>query len=179
MEDKEIISLSLTEGFSRAEITSTDKIVFNPAFRPYCEENLCGQYGINYSCPPVCGTPEEMERRVLLHARALVLQTKWQVDDLSNSECFKKIRLSHNSAMFRVIKNLRTHGHNGFMIGASGCVLCSPCLMKSGEECRYPDLRYSCMSAYCIHVKKLAEVCRMEYDYKDGILPFFGMYVFD
>ena len=40
-------------------------------------------------------------------------------------------------------------------------------------------MQYSCMAAYCIHVKKLAEDCGMNYDYKDGILPFFGMYVFD
>ena len=44
---------------------------------------------------------------------------------------------------------------------------------------RAPDMMYSCMSAYCIFAKKLAEDCNMNYDYKDKILPFFGMYVFD
>ncbi len=179
MTDRDIIAYSLTHGFSSAEITGTDKIVFDPSFRPYCEENLCGQYGVNYSCPPICGTPDEMKQRVLGHKRALVLQTEWQVDDFSDSERFKKIRLSHNASMFGVIKKLRENGHDGFMIGASGCVLCSPCLMKSGEKCRYPELRYSCMSAYCIYVKKLALTCKMKYDYENGILPFFGMYIFD
>ena len=33
--------------------------------------------------------------------------------------------------------------------------------------------------ANCIFVKKLAKDCNMNYDYKNKILPFFGMYVFD
>ena len=37
----------------------------------------------------------------------------------------------------------------------------------------------SCMSAYCIFVRRLAEQCGMEYDCGPGLLAFFGMYVFD
>ena len=64
-------------------------------------------------------------------------------------------------------------------MGASGCALCSPCALKEGKPCAFPDLRYSCMSAYCIFVRKLAERCGMEYDCGEGLLAFFGMYVFD
>ena len=39
--------------------------------------------------------------------------------------------------------------------------------------------RYSCMSAYCIFVQKLAEHCGIDYDCGSGLLAFFGMYVFD
>lgn len=35
------------------------------------------------------------------------------------------------------------------------------------------------MSAYCVFVKKLADVSGMEYDCGDGLIAFFGMYVFD
>ena len=111
MNRTEIIEMANAEGFHDAEIIDTDKIVFDALFRPYCEENLCGQYGV--------------------------------------------------------------------MIGASGCTLCKPCKLTSGEPCAFPDMMYSCMAAYCIWVKKLAEDCNMNYDYKDKILPFFGMYVFD
>ena len=55
---------------------------------------------------------------------------------------------------------------------------CGIIVMREGKPCRFPEFRYSCMSAYCIYVKKLAEACGMVYDYKDGILPYFGMYVF-
>lgn len=173
------MSLALDEGFSNAEVTQTDKIVFDERFRPYCEENLCGQYGVNYSCPPTCGTPEEMKQRVLSYKKALFVKTEWDVPELSDNDKLKHARNTHNAMMFAVIKKLRASGHDGFMIGASGCVLCQPCVMPTGQGCRYPELRYSCMSAYCIHVKALAEVCGMTYDYKNGILPFFGTYIFN
>lgn len=67
----------------------------------------------------------------------------------------------------------------GFPVGASGCALCETCAIVEKKPCRYPDLYYSCMSAYCIFVRRLAEQCGMEYDCGPGLLAFFGMYVFD
>lgn len=178
MTKEQIIKSALAEGFSAAEVIDTDKIVFDAAFRPYCEENLCGQYGANYSCPPDCGSPEQMKEKVLAYKSALVLQTRWEIQDFSQTDKLKKAKKIHNAALLRLVKEMRENGHAGFMIGASGCSLCSPCALPSGESCRYPDLMYSCVSAYCIHAKKLAEECNMSYDYKDGILPFFGLYIF-
>ena len=179
MNKTEIIELSIAEGFYGAEVISTDKIVFDASFRPYCEENLCGQYGANYSCPPDCGTPEQMKQRVLAYKKALVVSTEWEIEDFTQTDKLKEAKALHNAAMLRVIKKLKNEGHNGVMIGASGCTLCKPCKLASGEPCEHPDMMYSCMAAYCIWVKKLAEDCNMNYDYKNKILPFFGMYVFD
>jgi predicted metal-binding protein len=62
MTEAEMIQCAMDECFAAAAIVDTTQIVFDPSFRPYCEENLCGQYGANYSCPPDCGSPEEMKR---------------------------------------------------------------------------------------------------------------------
>ena len=89
MTEKEMIQCAIDEGFSAAAIVDTRQIVFDPSFRPYCEENLCGQYGANYACPPDCGSPEEMKQRILAHKKALVLQTIWQVADYSDVPAIK------------------------------------------------------------------------------------------
>ena len=88
MNEKQLIDLALQYGFSAAVI-STDAIVFDPSFRPFCEQNLCGQYGANYSCPPDCGTPKEMENRIRSKNRALVLQTVWPVADYTDAEAIR------------------------------------------------------------------------------------------
>ena len=176
MTDDQIIQLAYGEGFAAAAVTDTDKIVFDPAFRPYCAENLCGQYGVNHSCPPDCGTPEEMKARVLAHRKALVLQSIWEISDFSDQPAIKAAKRAHNEAEIRLIRQLRAQGCDGLIVGASGCALCSPCAKK---PCRFPDYQYSCMSAYCVFVKKLADLCGMEYDCGDGLLAFFGMYIFD
>lgn len=179
MTETEMIQCAFEEGFAAAAIVETEQIVFDPSFRPYCEENLCGQYGANYSCPPDCGSPEEMKQRILAHRKALVLQTIWQVEDYSDVPAIKHAKKSHNASEIRVVQKLRQSGHNGLIVGASGCALCSPCVQTQGLPCKFPDLKYSCMSAYCIFVKKLADSCGMEYDCGEGLLGLFGMYVFD
>ena len=179
MTEAEMIQCAIDEGFAGAAVVDTNKIVFDASFRPYCEENLCGQYGVNYSCPPDCGSPEAMKQRILEHKKALVLQTMWQVSDYSDAPTIKVAKKNHNAAELRVVRKMRDEGHNGLIVGASGCALCTPCAKKQGMPCKFPDLKHSCMSAYCVFVKKLADECSIEYDCGEGLLALFGMYVFD
>lgn len=179
MTSEEMIRLALEEGFANAAIIDTGEIVFDPSFRPLCEENVCGQYGANYSCPPDCGTTEEMKQRILAHKRALVLQTIWDIPVYADSSEIKPAKAAHNRAAISLVKKLRAQGVDGLIVGASGCALCSPCAITKGEPCKFPEFKYSCTSAYCIFVKKLADSCGMEYDPGAGCTAFFGMYVFD
>lgn len=39
-------------GFSDAAVMDTDKLVFVPEYRVFCEENACGNYDKNPACPP-------------------------------------------------------------------------------------------------------------------------------
>ena len=179
MTEEEMIALAGAEGFAGAAVIDTDKIVFDPMFRPFCEENLCGQYGVNHSCPPDCGTPEQMKQRILAHKKGLVLQTIWEISDYEDKPAIKQAKLGHNTAALRLMKRLRAQGCPGFLVGASGCALCTPCARKEGKSCAFPELQYSCMSAYCIFVRKLAEESGLEYTPAEGLTAFFGMYVFE
>ena len=85
MTEETMIDLALEEKFAGAVIVDTQDIVFDPIFRPCCEENLCGQYGVNYTCPPDCGSPEEMQNRVKTHNNALLLQTIWEISAISDT----------------------------------------------------------------------------------------------
>lgn len=179
MTNETMIQLAESLGFASAAVIDTDRIVFDPSFRPYCEENLCGQYGVNHSCPPDCGSPEDMKQRILAHKKALVLQTIWDIDDYTDKAAIKNAKGSHNRSELQLLQQLRKDGHICFPVGASGCALCTPCARKEGKPCTFPELQYSCMSAYCIFVKKLADECGMEYLSGDGLLAFFGMIVLD
>ena len=117
--------------------------------------------------------------RIQAHRHALVLQTIWEIADYSDSKAIKAAKKEHNAATLRLLGRLRRADVPGFPVGASGCALCETCAIVEKKPCRYPDLYYSCMSAYCIFVRRLAEQCGMEYDCGPGLLAFFGMYVFD
>lgn len=178
MNHSEIVQLALNEGFCAASVIPMDKVVFDQSFLRYCEDNLCGGYGANYSCPPDCGSPTEMESRLKHFRNALVVQTKWPITDYTDTTAIRAAKVSHNQGMMRIIEALNQEGHSGIMAGSSSCTLCSRCAILDQEPCKIPDKRFSCLSAYCIFVKQLAEDCGMEYFCTDGGIALFGLYAF-
>ncbi len=175
MDEKQLVEMALEMGFANAAVLDTADIVFVPAFRPLCQENLCGKYGVNYACPPDCGSAAEMEARVRYWPKAVVLQTMWDVDDPLDGRETKPAKAAHNQLTRRFIDRA---GMPGLMIGASGCNLCDPCAIVDGKPCRFPEKRFSCMSAYCVFVRDLAEKCGMDYDCGPSVVALFSMYCF-
>lgn len=175
MDEAKLTALALELGFANAAVMDTKELVFMPSFRPLCEENLCGKYGVNYCCPPACGTVEEMRRRVLERPRALVMQTMWDIEDPMDEARTRPAKAAHNRLTRQLIDRA---GAPGLMVGAGGCDLCKPCAMAEGRPCRFPEQRFSCMSSYCVFVRDMAEKCGMEYDCGPGVVSFFSMYVF-
>ncbi len=183
MKNEEIIKAALDEGFFSAAVVETDKLVFDYSFRKYCEENLCGQYGVCYSCPPRCGTPEEMHARLGAYPKALVFQSKWDniKDFTPTAENTAKIlaaKAKHNAALRRVADLMEKDGHKGVMAGASSCTLCDECAAEHDKPCLHPDRAFSCLSAYCVNVSKLAETCSMDFSPEDGSLTLYGVFTF-
>ena len=177
MQENEILKLAEAAGFSAAFV-ATEDVVTDPTFRKYCEDNLCGKYNANYSCPPDCGTVEEVQARLRSGKRALVLQTIWEIGSYDNKEGIQQSKKAHNAAILRFTETLRKEGVNGFCLGYGGCPLCDPCKRVSNEPCAHPDKKISCMSAYCIDVAKLAEKCGLEFAWVPEKLFLFGMFVF-
>ena len=136
MTEQDMIELALAENFAGAVVVDTKDIVFDPIFRPCCEENLCGQYGVNYTCPPDCGTTEEMEQKIRGHKKALVLQSIWEIQDITDNAAIKPAKKAHNAAQLRLMKKFREGGVPGFLVGASGCALCSPCHLQKRRTLR-------------------------------------------
>lgn len=176
--DDEIIRLAYEQGFYAAAIIDMEDVVTDRIIRSYCEHNQCGRYGTNYACPPACGTPEEMERKLRSYKRALVLQTKWPTDDYKNRKMSEKIMREHNLSMLRMLQKLNATGYNGLITGIGSCTLCEKCALLSNEPCRFPKYCISCTSAYCILVEKLAKKCGMEYSFDDGSISLFSLYAF-
>ena len=63
IQEEELLREAEKAGFDHYKILSARKVQFDHSLRKYCEVNYCGNYGKNYSCPPACGTPEEMEEK--------------------------------------------------------------------------------------------------------------------
>lgn len=171
MEEKELLRLAREAGFEAAVLEAA-QVPTDGKFRPFCEENRCGQYNANYSCPPTCGTVAQMGERIHSRTTALVLKTQWPIAGYEDAQAIKNAKLTHNRAMLRLNERL-----GGLCVGGSCCCLCSPCRMKTGESCLYPELRFSCMSAYCVDVAELAKRCGIAFGWDPKVLGVYSMIV--
>ena len=176
MTDMELIKLAEEAGF-RAAVIPVKEIPVDGSFRKFCEDNLCGKYNANYSCPPGCGTVEEVRERLFHGDKALVLQRIHEVGSYENKEAILKSKKNLNLSIRQLTEELRKEGMNCFCLGYGGCPLCDPCKQVAGEPCAFPQKRISCLSAYCVDVGKLAVKCSMEFAWAPEKLFLFGMIV--
>ena len=177
MTDRELLELAEAEGFHAAIIPAKD-VPVDGAFRKFCEDNLCGKYNANYSCPPACGTVGEVHQRLFAEDKALVLQTIHEIGSYENKTAILKSKKDLNIAILQLTQKLRQAGLRGFCLGYGGCPLCDPCRQVEGKPCAFPEKRISCMSAYCIDVGKLAGKCGLEFAWVPEKLFLFGMIAF-
>lgn len=175
IEEKNLLTLAKASGFA-ASVTSPEKIPVNEKFRAFCEENRCGRYNANYSCPPDCGTVEELHHKILAEEIVLVVQTKKESVDLTDKASIAAIREAHNASILQLMKQFKELGYAGFCAGYSGCSLCKPCKRTQNLPCTFPEKRISCMSAYCVDVGALAKECDLEFAWEPDKLYLFGMF---
>ena len=177
MDNEKILKLAEEMGFLAAFVEIGD-VVQDPSFRKFCEDNLCGKYNANYSCPPDCGTVEQVQAKLRSGKRGLVLQTVWEIGSYENKQAVVDAKKAHNAAILRFTEALRRANYQGFCLGYGGCPLCDPCKRVANEPCAHPDKRISCMSAYCIDVGKLAKGCGLDFAWIPEKLFLFGMFLF-
>lgn len=174
---EQFVKLAEESGFHYAVWIDSTELEFDASLRRYCEENLCGNYGQNYACPPDCGTTDEMEQRVRKYKKALVLQTITQVEDIMDGQETKSVKKKHNQITREFAAKMEETGGQGLMIMAGPCSLCAKCGIQEGISCRFPDKIASCLSAYCINARKMAESSGLEYWCKDNRVAFFSVYL--
>ena len=175
--DANILAKAEERGFSAAYIAVED-IPVNGDFLRYCEENRCGNYNANYACPPACGTPAELHEKLLGGKRALVLQSCFAIPGYDSPE-IPQLKKRHTAAIRDFMLSLRDAGYKVFGVGYGGCDLCERCSLLDGEPCRLPELRMSCLSAYCVDAAELAKRCELPFAWDPKKLHLFGMIVFE
>ena len=70
---QDYVQLAKDFGFTDAALLPVADLVVVPAYRCFCEENLCGNYDVLPVCPPMSGTVEEMTANMRRYQTALVL----------------------------------------------------------------------------------------------------------
>ncbi|MCF0143363.1 MAG: DUF2284 domain-containing protein [Parasporobacterium sp.] len=179
MNHNEMIKMALEEGFTEAKMTETSILKFEHEWRKYCEENTCGRYNKNYSCPPHCGTPQEMQDRAQQYKHSLVLRSAWVAKDFINGEELAGDKKNHRDMTNSLVKKFKEQGIEGLVANSGPCTFCSPCKVEAGEECPFPEQRSSCLSAFCINVSTMCDDLGMKISWTDENVNFFSIFMFN
>ena len=156
----DFIKEALDLGFANAAVIDVKDLVFVPEYRQFCEENLCGNFDLVPSCPPVCGTPEEMYQKALNYKKALILQSVLE----SPEEQLDVKKAKHD------LNILTEKLHKKISVAADGI----PLIISAG-----PYKQFSCMSTYGIDAQKMAEAANMLCWAQDGKIRLFSLILFN
>lgn len=171
MTDQQLLDLAAQCGFDHAGPLNTAALEFEPAVREMCAADRCGSYGRCWTCPPGCGTLEEITTRAAAYHRGILLQSTGQLEDdfdvetMMDTERLQKERFRDFTARIREIFP------DCLPMASGACALCPQCTYPDAP-CRMPLLAVPSMEAYGLVVSKVCEGSGLPYYYGPRTLTY-------
>ncbi|MDR2451630.1 MAG: DUF2284 domain-containing protein [Candidatus Accumulibacter sp.] len=156
------------EHFGPLEISALE---FLPEVRQMCAANLCQAYNRNWTCPPACGTLEEIAAKTKEFHKGILVQTTAELDDDFDYDTMTKACRMQNARFQKLISKLRGHCSRLLPMGAGGCKICEVCAYPD-EKCRFPDMAFPSMEAYGLFVSAVCEKSGVKYYYGKGTITY-------
>lgn len=175
----QVLQAAQDAGFTAARPLAMQALRFYSDTLKYCEQNLCGKYGSNWSCPPHSTMPQDMEAQKESFKAGVLVQTRGLLESEDDTEGIEIIRNSHNSSFYPFVEKMRDLSGKVIAMGSGDCKVCTNCAFPH-ETCRYPEKRISSVSAYGVHVDEICEASGIDYRYHrdDHQLSFVGCVLF-
>ena len=175
-----LAGLAVREGAFKAAVVKTADIETSPSFRALCEQNLCGNYGKNWMCPPFAGEIDELIDEVYSYEYALVYQTVGMLEDSYDFEGMTEAGKRQNELTSRLGVLLGDEPFSRCLhLGSGGCGVCETCAKREDKPCRHPDKAVSSLETYGINVSSLAKTAGMKYINGQNTVTYFGAALFD
>ena len=173
-----IYDLALESGFTSAAALDPQKLEFLPEVRAMCNADKCHNYNNSWSCPPACGTLEEMTERAKKYGCGILLQTTAELEDSFDFESMANAEKQHRESFHTFTEKLRGIAPDMFPMGAGGCRICSKCTYPD-EPCRFPERMTFSMEACGLLVSQVCKDCDTPYYYGPGTLTYSACVIYN
>ena len=155
-------------------VIPTKNINFSPELRKACEQNSCGRYNKNWSCPPAIGPMEILQEKILSFSHAFVFTTKTDLEDSFDYEGMMRAKEYHDKITLEVHDRF---GKTNPVYGAGACKICETCAYP--EACRFPDRIFPSVEAAGINVTELSRAGDIRYNNGENTVTYFSMVLFN
>lgn len=129
---------------SDINLSITDEI------RSYCEQNLCGQYGKNWACPPYVPSVDICRGIVGRYQNMILFRTTFPRKDVFDLMEMYSAAKEHQRLTSKVRGEFSSIFEGKFLIlGAGGCGNCEKCSCPDGS-CVDPKRKINSIESYAI-----------------------------
>ncbi|MDR2866480.1 MAG: DUF2284 domain-containing protein [Methanomassiliicoccaceae archaeon] len=147
--------------------------------RQFCENNACGKYGANWTCPPAVGPIDECISAVKKYSKVLVFRSDYKINEWYDYEKVEETIGRHQENVRRVRELIPKDAGDHLVLSGGGCVRCKECAYIRKEECRHPDTAIPPLEAYGIDIFHFAKKHGVVYGAPEGEMYYFGMILYD
>lgn len=171
MDRNQIRQLAVELGFTACVPLDINKLEFRTEVREMCASGRCGNYNKSWSCPPACGSLDEIREKAAAFSDGLIVQTTAQLEDSYDYEGMMEAAARHNIAFEKFTDCLRQNGVAFLPMGAGGCRVCKSCTYPDAP-CRFPEKKMTSMEAYGLIVSDVCQQNNIPYYYGPNTLTY-------
>ncbi len=143
-------------GFSHFGPLNMAALIPSPEVRAMCASDRCKAYGRSWSCPPACGTLEEIGEKLRRYHRGILVQSTTAMEDEFDLESIRAGEALHKARFETLARQAKQLYPGCLPLAAGSCTRCRKCTYPN-RLCRFPDRVFPSMEACGLLV---SEVCR-------------------
>lgn len=150
---------SLSEKLGLKEFIEFDPSVLIPEerIRVYCYQNLCGNYGKHYMCPPFIGTVEEIKSKLSNYNKAILVRYSEKVNANEDMRKVKRSKIDFHKKILELENFLSQKGIESWSLVGGSCSFCIECKAITNRPCKHPHKARPSLESLGIDVQKLLD----------------------
>jgi predicted metal-binding protein len=155
-------------------------IKFDQDVREMCKQNVCGQYGKNYMCPPAVKDIEEWKRDIASYKNAVMVTKTYQTKNSFDTRAWFEGGADFRKTLLKLKEDVGTRFPQKIflLLGAGGCLICEKCSIVDNKPCRFPDKAFTSVEACGIDVMSLSKSAGVKYNNGVNTVTFMGVVLY-
>lgn len=160
-------------GFEQAAELKIASLEFLPEVRAMCSENRCGSYGKRWTCPPGCGTLQQISDKAKVYKHGILIQTVKTLEDEFDWETMMETEKLQKKRMEQFVGFMQSQCRQCLPMSSGTCCICEECTYPD-RPCRFPDKAWSSMEAYGLLVQDVCIRSGLNYYYGKQMISYTG-----
>ena len=161
---QQLTQLALEQGFDQVGPLDPSMLEFLPEVRDMCAADRCQSYNKTWTCPPACGTLEEISARAAAYRRGVLLQSTGEMEDDFDVEAMMDTERLQKERFRAFVDRVREEYPNCLPMSSGACSVCPACTYPDAP-CRFPHLAIPSMEAYGLVVSQVCQDSGLPYYY--------------